>query len=840
MFRWKISSALVLSACALVWWAAGSVLLAAPYDPSAPDYTGRKGGTLYVSKLGDNSDGTSWEKAFQTVQAAMSAVPDAKGGHRIIVRPDTYMEQNVYAAFEGAPGAYNVLQADFDGKLGSGATGMAVLDASHPKRGNASGWANSFLQSAKTSGEVWDRWIVRRIYATGADAGVFWDIRQDFGTHPSEPLTIVVEDCVGIGRAFGGGIAGHKDPRADEPLVFRRCLLWSLDWWGDAAGAYVRAENTKLPEHPDAVFEDCTLVGPDNAFQAGNPGFEGYTRVKFKDCRLISINCSMPEGCPSTGIIFSTMMGKYLHVDLENCLLMGYKVFGAGGPQFHQFGMNPPGTDGGPISYTIKGNVRAYVRYDQPIPKGFRRLGAWPQEAFNLVAPSTIGQWPPTGCAIADPSGNPTTGAEDQDDQRMAWWREARFGMFIHFGFWSEREGELKPGEVPNIGSRMLTTPVAKYETLAGQFNPVRFDAGQWVGLAKQAGMKYLVFTTKHHDGLCLFDSKHTTFDVMDATPFKQDICKELADECRKQGVKVCWYHSILDWLHPDAEPIPKHHTCCGARFPEFVEKQLWPQCEELLKNYGPIGVMWFDGEWTEGWTEEKGQELYDHLRKIQPDLIINDRVGRGRQITRAERRENVDDTREFAGDFGTPEQTIPAGAMPGVDWETCMTMNNSWGFQKADQNWKSTEQVIRILVDVVSKGGNLLLNVGPTAEGVIPQPSVERLQAIGSWMRVNGESIYGTSASVLPALPWGRCTVKLGKLYLHVFNWPADGKLHVPGLKDEVAKAYLLADKQRSPLTVTSAEGAAMIAVPQTPLDPIDTVIVVETSTPNRSQVSE
>lgn len=364
-----------------------TVVAAATWDPAAADYAGRKGTTLFVSKLGDNSDGSSWARALHTVQAALSAVPDAKGGHRIIVRPDVYMEQNLCAAFKAAPGAYNVLEADFDGRLGSGATGYAILDAGDPKLGSTSGVINNFLQSKKVSGEVWDRWIVRRVYATGADAGVFWDIRQDL-KRPTQPLTIIVEDCVGIGRAFGGGVAGHSRPRADEPTVFRRCQLWSLDWWGDAAGAYVRAENRAMPEHPDAVFEDCTLVGPDNALQAGNPGFDGYTRVKLKRCNLISLNISMPEGCPSTGVIYSTIKGKYLHVDLEDSTLIGYKVFGAGGPQFGGFGgIRPGAADGGPISYTTQGRVRAYVRFSQTVPKGFQRLGRWPVEVFQTILP---------------------------------------------------------------------------------------------------------------------------------------------------------------------------------------------------------------------------------------------------------------------------------------------------------------------------------------------------------------------------------------------------------------------------------------------------------------------
>ncbi len=361
---------------AILHFPIASFVSAASYDPSASDYSGRKGATLYVSKLGDNSNGSSWRKAFHTVQAAMSAVPDNKGGHRIIVRPDTYMEQNIHATHKGAAGSYNVLQADYDGSLGSGATGYAVFDAGDPKRGSTSEVINNFLQSKEVSGEIWDRWIVRRVYATGADAGVFWDIRQDFKKQ-TEPLTIVVEDCVGIGRAFGGGVAGHINPRADEPVVFRRCWLCSLDWIGDAAAAYVRAENKAMPKTPDAVFENCTLVAPDNALQAGNPGFAGYSRVRFKNCRLISLNFGMPSVENSTGIIFSFAKGEHLRVELEDCETMGYKVFHSG--------------DGKPIPYTIKGRVSAYIQQTQETPKGFERIGPWPAKLFEAISPPKTG-----------------------------------------------------------------------------------------------------------------------------------------------------------------------------------------------------------------------------------------------------------------------------------------------------------------------------------------------------------------------------------------------------------------------------------------------------------------
>jgi hypothetical protein len=213
---------------------------------------------------------------------------------------------------------------------------------------------------------VWDRWVLRRLYATGGDGGLFFDL-----VDKAEPFTVTVEDCVGIGRAFGGGV-GNVLSRPNEPSLFQRCKLWCLDWWGDAAGAYVRAENPSMPPHPDVVFEECALVGPDNALQAGNPGYSGFTRVRLKRCQLVTLNFSQPQGKPSSGIIFSTIDGKLLQVDLEDCTLMGYRVFGAGK---------------GNVIYTTKGDVKAYVQYQQDLPPGFLRLGHWPVDVFQCVAP---------------------------------------------------------------------------------------------------------------------------------------------------------------------------------------------------------------------------------------------------------------------------------------------------------------------------------------------------------------------------------------------------------------------------------------------------------------------
>jgi alpha-L-fucosidase len=404
-------------------------------------------------------------------------------------------------------------------------------------------------------------------------------------------------------------------------------------------------------------------------------------------------------------------------------------------------------------------------------------------------------------------------GPTPDTDQRMKWWREARFGMFIHWGLYAVPAGQWK--DKTDHGEWIMNTaeiPVEQYEKFAGQFNPVKFNAAEWVNIARHAGMKYIVITSKHHDGFCLFDSKLTTYDVMDATPFKKDILSELADECRRQGITMCWYHSIMDWHHPDYIPRRpwEKRSAEGADYNRYIDYMLG-QLRELVTNYGRIGVLWFDGGWEHNAQQHRSEEVVAMLRAIQSNIIINNRIG-------------------LPLDFDTPEQTIPATGIPGRDWETCMTMNGHWGYCRADENWKSTEDLLRKLADIASKGGNFLLNVGPTAEGLIPGPSIERLAAMGEWMKVNGQSIYGTTASPFRRLPWGRCTAKPGTLYLHVFDWPQNGRLEVPGLKNKVIKAYLLADEKQRALAVTREdEENLVISVGDRAPDPINSVVVLK-----------
>ena len=423
-----------------------------------------------------------------------------------------------------------------------------------------------------------------------------------------------------------------------------------------------------------------------------------------------------------------------------------------------------------------------------------------------------------------------TKETKQQRDARMKWWRDARFGMFIHWGLYAIPAGEWNSKK--NHGEWIRTTaqiPLEEYDKFVQQFNPVKFDAEDWVKMAKDAGMKYIVITSKHHDGFNLFNSNETDFDVM-STPFHRDILKELSDACHKYGMKMCWYHSIMDWHHPDYLPRrdwEKNRSADGADYKRFFE-YLKAELKELLTNYGEIGVLWFDGEWESTWNSKYGIELYNYVRSLQPNIIINNRVGVGRNDMEGSTKEG-----EFGGDFGTPEQQIPATGLNDVDWETCMTMNDHWGYNKYDKNFKSTKELLQMIADIASKGGNYLLNVGPTAEGLFPQESIDRLKEIGAWMKVNGESIYGTRASPFAKLDLGRCTQKtIGKntrLYINVFNWPVDGKLTVPGIFNKPVQAYLLSDSQKKLLATTRKEDAIIVDVPSISPDEINSVVVLD-----------
>jgi alpha-L-fucosidase len=419
---------------------------------------------------------------------------------------------------------------------------------------------------------------------------------------------------------------------------------------------------------------------------------------------------------------------------------------------------------------------------------------------------------------------------EIKEADHMDWWRESRFGLFIHWGLYAVPAGEWNGSTNHAEWIReSAQIPLKKYDEFVSQFNPVKFNADEWVTLAKEAGMKYIVITSKHHDGFCLFDSKETDFNIM-STPFKRDILKELSDACAKQGMTLCFYHSIMDWHNPDYLPRREWETdrpTTGADFEKYIS-YLKNQLNELLTNYGKIGVLWFDGEWETTWTHERGKELYQYLRKMRPDLIINNRVDKGRTNMAGMTSDST-----FYGDFGTPEQEIPSMGLPGVDWESCMTMNDHWGYNKNDQNWKSSEDLVRKLIDIASKGGNFLLNIGPTSDGVFPDPSIDRLKDMGDWMKTNGESIYGTQASPFQKVEWGRCTQKIRGmetiLYLHIFDWPKDGKIVIPGLKNKIVRAYALNDTEKKKLSVGNTDGEVSVSVCNSTKSNYATVIVLE-----------
>ncbi|MBX7258674.1 MAG: alpha-L-fucosidase, partial [Candidatus Hydrogenedentes bacterium] len=1020
-----------------VWMACVCVALgtfycayAATWDPDAPDYSGNKGTTLYVSKLGDNSDGLSWATAFSTIQAALDRVPDAKGGHRIIVRPDTYMEANLSVPHPGAQGSYNLLIGDTDGKYGSGTQGRVVIDSGDPSKGfksydwwstiraTAQGWSAEHKDPTFSS-IIWDRWILRNFYATGADAGLFWDC-----TNRIEPFTVVVEDCVSIGRAFGGGVASCLS-RYDEPITFRRCKLWSLDEWGDTAGLYIRIENQAMPERPDVIVEDCTMVSPQCAMKGGNYGFHTFMRIQANRSRFITLNFSQPAGTPTDGVIQSVQNGKYLHVDFQDCTLMGYKIFG----------VKVDKDSAKDIGFTAKGSVNAYVQWTQEVPKGMNKLSSWPVEVFDEISMPTVPDPRPTmenetlvvgdmcevspivwkdrlhllichrpasggtredyyltindvesgaelarfatgyGLASAEVFGDaivvtasrfadnnwndvtlfksndlknwtekviitqepnehlfnssvcqgpegyvlayesndpaypaftikfaqskdletwtklpdstfgtdrytacptirysdgfyyvlylehrsprwffetyitrsadlktwyrsplnpvlsprkiddgvnasdpdlvefkgktylyyavgdqltwmnikrveypgpladflkawyPSEGLRDAGDMpgyrarvaaqakvaRQEWFRNAKFGMFIHWGPFSNHGAD--PNAKFDYFEIKSNPSIEKdFQVYASQFNGKSFDAAKWMETAKAAGAKYVVLTSKHHDGYALFDTKLSTYDSVDMTP-KTDYVRAFLEAAHAAGLKAGLYYSILDW----------HEPGYYADLPKFVDNFLFPQVRELCTNYGPLDCIWFDGEWDYPASTWKAPELVGMIRELQPTALVNDRIGLNeRGVTKL-------------SDFYTREQPSEMNVAMGFErekpypWEACMTIGDYWQYSLKDKNYKSVKELVGILVDVVSRGGNLLLNVGPNPDGVIPDVLVERMKGIGEWMAVNGEGIYDTTGSPFASLPVGKCTVKGNRLYLFVDRLP-EAPIALPG----------------------------------------------------------
>jgi alpha-L-fucosidase len=409
--------------------------------------------------------------------------------------------------------------------------------------------------------------------------------------------------------------------------------------------------------------------------------------------------------------------------------------------------------------------------------------------------------------------------ADQQYDKRTQWFRDAKFGMFIHWGIYSMLAGEWNGQDIaPNKQSewimKYLKIPAVEYRKGAQRFNPVKFDAESWVKLAKDTGMKYMVITAKHHDGFAVYHSNVSDYNIVDATPFKRDPMEELAKSCQKEGIKFCFYYSHSeDWDHPDSIgndwDFPDDSRKDFARY--LMEKSI-PQLRELLTGYGPLGLIWFDRGIATG---KLGREFVDLVHQLQPDCLVNGRVGNYQE--------------ELLGDYQCLyDNQMPACGIEEV-WEAPQTMNHSWGYYKKDTDWKSPDVIIHKLVEIVSKGGNYLLNVGPNGEGEIPSACVDILRTVGEWVKKNGESIYGTSASPFANLSWGRCTVNGEKLFLHVFDWPKDGKLEVPGLRSQINHAYLLLNKDKERLPITYRPGFVDIGVADQAPDKIDTVVVLE-----------
>ena len=370
---------------------------------------------------------------------------------------------------------------------------------------------------------------------------------------------------------------------------------------------------------------------------------------------------------------------------------------------------------------------------------------------------------------------------------RLTWWREARFGMFIHWGLYAIPAGMWKGEDCSDpLGEWIMWTSnisVPEYEQLASKFNPVKFDAEEWVAIACRAGMKYLVITAKHHDGFAMFDSPCSPYSIVKATPFRRDPMKELARACRKAGIRLCFYYSqAQDWHAPGGagkveeslNGVWANPTVPPSAFARYLEEKVKPQVKELLTQYGPVGLIWFDTPIV--MNPKQSRDLRNFVHRLQPDCLVSGRVGHG------------------VGDYGSMgDNAFPPGKVKG-DWETPATMNDTWGFRSNDHNWKSVKTLLCLLVNCASKGVNYLLNVGPTGCGVIPQASIFRLKKIGDWLKINSEAIYGTQASPYDsAFDWGWITRKEGKLYLLFRKWPRSGRFTLYGLRNQAHKACLL-----------------------------------------------
>lgn len=394
-----------------------------------------------------------------------------------------------------------------------------------------------------------------------------------------------------------------------------------------------------------------------------------------------------------------------------------------------------------------------------------------------------------------------------EKDARMAWWREARYGQFIHFGAYANfpfSEDFTGYGEWVMYNQKISRT---KYEELCVKdFNPTDWDAEKIVADASAAGVRYMVFTSKHHEGFSMFDTDikgFAPFDLMDYGNYTgEDPIRSLSNACKEAGIRFGCYYSIMDWRHWAQNTLGETANDKAAYIADMKG-----QLRELIQIYD-VDILWFDGEWNDWWTTADGEDLYRYLRTLKPSLVVNNRIGK---------RASTD------GDFGTPEQEIPATGLD-YDWESCITMNDSWGYVAHDVNWKSTGWIIRSLVSTASKGGNMLLNVGPDNLGTVPEECTTRLAEAGQWVKAYGDSIFGTTANPFSSpLSFGTATKKEGTLYLHVTAWPEDGRLLVPAIENEIRGVRLLGGQS---LPYGEGEGFILIQLPQEAVNEYDTVI--------------
>ncbi len=373
------------------------------------------------------------------------------------------------------------------------------------------------------------------------------------------------------------------------------------------------------------------------------------------------------------------------------------------------------------------------------------------------------------------------TASSSKQNSRVQWFRDAKFGLFLHWGLYADLAGTWDGKRYYGSGEWIMAQgkiPAADYAKVAGRFNPVNFNADEWVGIAKDAGIKYMVITAKHHEGFAMFDSKVSDFNIVKATPYKKDPMKALAEATRKQGMPFGFYYSqFLDWHEPNGGGNSWDFDESKKDYLKYYHEKSIPQLKELMTNYGKLGVVWFD--MPGGLTKDQTQKLVDSLHKLQPECLFSSRVGQG-----------LGDYRDF-GDSEVPP--VPIDDV----WESIYTHNDSWGYIQHDMNFKSSKEIIQLLANVASKGGNLMLNVGPDGTGNLPYYSVKFLKQTGVWLKQNGESIYGTTFGFVPAQPWGVTTGKQDKLYLHVLNVPHDNMLLVPSFGPKVSRVYSLINKK-------------------------------------------